>query len=126
MLDSDPVATYSYLATELDRLRLGYLHIVEGLTGPMAPPQGRARMIPLLRRQFKGAYIVNGGYDAVTGNGMIERGEADLVAFGVPFLANPDLPERFRRNASLNAPDHTTFYAGEEKGYIDYPRWGSG
>ena len=52
---------------------------------------------------------------------MIARGEADLVAFGVPFLANPDLPARYRRNAALNPPDQATFYAGEEKGYIDYP-----
>ena len=49
------------------------------------------------------------------------RGEADLVAFGVPFLANPDLPARYRSKAALNAPDQATFYAGEEKGYIDYP-----
>ena len=51
----------------------------------------------------------------------IARGEADMVAFGVPFLANPDLPVRYRSNAALNAPDQATFYAGEEKGYIDYP-----
>jgi N-ethylmaleimide reductase len=51
---------------------------------------------------------------------VIARGEADLVAFGVPFLANPDLPARYRRNAALNSPDQATFYAGEEKGYIDY------
>ena len=64
---------------------------------------------------------MNGGYDARTANAAIARGEADLVAFGVPFLANPDLPARYRSDAPLNAPDQATFYAGEEKGYIDYP-----
>jgi len=74
-----------------------------------------------LRQIFDGALIVNGGYDAEAGNAAIARGDADLVAFGVPFLANPDLPARYRRRAALNTPDQATFYAGEEKGYIDYP-----
>lgn len=121
MSDSNPVATYTYLAAELGRLRLGYLHIFEGLSGSTAPPAGGARTTPLLRKQFKGTYIVNGGYDVATASAVLDRGEADLVAFGVLFLANPDLPERFRRNASLNSPDYTTFYVGEEKGYTDYP-----
>lgn len=122
MSDSDPVATFSYLAKELSRLKLGYLHIFEALAGSTAPPAGSVRLTPVLRELFMGTYIVNGGYDAGSGNTVVERGEADLVAFGVPFLANPDLPERFRRNAPLNIPDYTTFYAGEEKGYTDYPQ----
>jgi N-ethylmaleimide reductase len=122
MSDSDPVATFSYLAKELSRLELGYLHIFEALAGSTAPPAGSVRLTPVLRELFMGTYIVNGGYDASSGNTVVERGEADLVAFGVPFLANPDLPERFRRNAPLNTPDYTTFYAGEEKGYTDYPQ----
>ena len=64
---------------------------------------------------------MNGGYSLESANAAITRGEADLVAFGVPFLANPDLPVRFRRGADLNSPDPATFYAGEEKGYVDYP-----
>jgi N-ethylmaleimide reductase len=64
---------------------------------------------------------VNGGYDAKSGNAAIASGEADLVAFGVPFLANPDLPRRYREHAPLNAADQATFYSGEERGYIDYP-----
>jgi 2,4-dienoyl-CoA reductase-like NADH-dependent reductase (Old Yellow Enzyme family) len=59
---------------------------------------------------------------AGSGNAVVGRGEADLVAFGVLILANPDLPERFRRNAPLNTPDYATFYTGEEKGYTDYPQ----
>jgi N-ethylmaleimide reductase len=74
-----------------------------------------------LRQIFDGALIVNGGYDTEAGNAAIARGDADLVAFGVPFLANPDLPARYCRRAALNTPDQATFYAGEEKGYVDYP-----
>jgi N-ethylmaleimide reductase len=121
MSDADPVETYSHLATELNGRKLGYLHIFEGLSGSTAPPDGKARLTPILRRLFNGTYIVNGGYDAESGSAVIDRGEADLVAYGVLFLTNPDLPERFRRKAFLNAPDYTTFYTGEEKGYIDYP-----
>ena len=87
----------------------------------MAAPAGTRRATPILRDVFDGALIANGGYDAHSGHAVIARGEADLVAFGVPFLANPDLPARYRRNAELNAPDRATFYSGEEKGYIDYP-----
>jgi len=121
MSDSSPVETFSYLAEQLNRLRIGYLHIGEAIAGPMAAPAGTVRITPKLRDKFSGTIIVNGGYDARSAGAAITRGEADLVAFGVPFLANPDLPVRYRQNAPLNAPDQTTFYAGEEKGYIDYP-----
>jgi N-ethylmaleimide reductase len=114
MSESDPVRTFSHLAGALDRRGIGYLHVVD----PVA--DGEKRISPLLRQVFDGTYIVNGGFDLATANAAIARG-ADLVAFGVPFLANPDLPERFRRGAALNKPEQATFYAGEEKGYIDYP-----
>ena len=65
--------------------------------------------------------MLNGGYDRETGNAALAAGEADLISFGVLFLANPDLPERFAEGAPLNAPDRETFYMGGEKGYIDYP-----
>jgi N-ethylmaleimide reductase len=119
MSDSDPVATFSYLAKELRRRGILYLHVAEPIAGPMA--DGAARVTPTLRQVFGGPVIVNGGYDRTTGDAAIASGEADLVAYGVPFLANPDLPERFRRNAPLNQPDVATFYMGEEKGYVDYP-----
>ena len=121
MSDSNPVETFSYLAEQLNRLQVGYLHIGEAIAGPMAAPAGTVRVTPILRDIFSGTVIVNGGYDAQSGNAAIARGEADLVAFGVPFLANPDLPARYRQGAPLNAPDQATFYAGEEKGYVDYP-----
>jgi N-ethylmaleimide reductase len=121
MSDSYPPETFSYLAEQLNAMRIGYLHVGEAIAGPMAAPAGTVRVTPILRDKFHGAMIVNGGYDANSGNAVIARGEADLVAFGVPFLANPDLPARYRKNASLNPPEQATFYAGEEKGYIDYP-----
>jgi N-ethylmaleimide reductase len=120
MSDSDPVATFSFIAAELSQRGVLYLHVSESVAGAAAPAEA-TRVTPVLRRIFDGALIVNGGYDAESGNAVIARGEADLVAFGVPFLANPDLPARYRRRAALNAPDQATFYAGEEKGYIDYP-----
>ena len=121
MSDSNPIETFSFIAAELSKRRLAYLHVSEAVAGPMAAAAGTRRATPVLRDTFGGALIVNGGYDARSGHAAIASGEADLVAFGVPFLANPDLPARYRRSAALNAPDQATFYAGEEKGYIDYP-----
>jgi N-ethylmaleimide reductase len=126
MSDSDPITTFSYLADELSRLGLAYLHVTEGVAGPMAPPPGVPLAAPVLRQRFAGALILNGGYDEDSGNAAIAQGRADLVAFGVPFLANPDLPDRYARHAGLNAPDQATFYAGEEKGYVDYPALAGG
>jgi N-ethylmaleimide reductase len=120
MSDSDPIATFGYIAKELGKLGLGYLHVSEAIAGPMKV-DGTVRATPVIRQAFDGTLIVNGGYDAVTAEAAIARGEADLVAFGVPFLANPDLPLRYRKRAPLNTPDATTFYAGEAKGYTDYP-----
>jgi N-ethylmaleimide reductase len=120
MHDSNPRETFSYLAKELNNLGLGYLHMIERVGEPMlvAPEE---RFASTIRQIFRGALILNGGYDARKGNEAIRKGEADLISFGVPFLANPDLPERFKRNAPLNLPDSETYYAGEETGYIDYP-----
>lgn len=124
MSDSTPIETFSYLAEQLDRMGLSYLHVTEGIAGPDAPPPGVERIAPHLRRVFSRSLILNGGYDAEQGEAAIASGEADLVSYGVPFLANPDLPERFRRDAALNVPHHATFYApqvDEKVGYIDYP-----
>jgi N-ethylmaleimide reductase len=119
--DSNPIETCVYLAEQLSQLELGYLHVTENPTGPVAPPEGAVRITPLLREKFKGPLIVNGSYDARTGTEAVERGAADLVSYGVPFVANPDLPERYKLGGPLNAADPATFYGGAEKGYIDYP-----
>ncbi|XXF80722.1 alkene reductase [Myxococcaceae bacterium GXIMD 01537] len=120
MKDSTPAETFTHMARELNRLGLGYLHVTENVSGN-AVPDPEQRITPLLRKVFQGALIVNGGYDAQAGEAAVARGEAEFVAYGVPFLANPDLPERFRRGAPLNPPDAATFFSGEEKGFTDYP-----
>ena len=99
--DSNPKATFGYLARELDKLGLGYLHVAEAVTGPMAPPEGVERLAPHLRETFHNTLILNGGYDAASGERALAGDEGDLISYGVPFLASPDLPERFRRNARI-------------------------
>ncbi|WAS96774.1 alkene reductase [Nannocystis punicea] len=121
MSDSAPKETFTYLTKELNARKLGYLHLMEPLGGLLPPARAEDRLGPLLRTLFHQTLMVNGGYDAQTGNRVIESREADLVAYGVPFVANPDLPERFRVHAPLSAPDFATFYAGEDRGYVDYP-----
>ena len=120
MSDSNPSETFSYFAKKLNNLKLGYLHMIERVGEPMlvAPEE---RFASSIREIFKGTFILNGGYDAEKGNDAIRKGEADLISYGTLFLVNPDLPERFKRNAPLNEPDIKTFYTGEERGYIDYP-----
>ena len=117
MGDSDPIALYTHLAKELDKRPLAYVHLSEALS---ADPK-TLRATPAIRAAYKGSLIVNGGYTAETAERDIAAGEGDLVAFGVPYLANPDLVERFQTGAVLNAPDVSTFYGGAEKGYTDYP-----
>jgi N-ethylmaleimide reductase len=114
MSDSNPEATFSYLTEQLSQRGIGYLHVVDPLVD-------KKRISPLLRQKFAGTYIANGGFDADAAEKAIVNKEADLVAFGVPFLANPDLPVRYRKKAALNVPDQNTFYQGEAKGYTDYP-----
>lgn len=121
MSDSNPIATFSYLVEQLSAMGIVYLHHKEDIAQPPALPADNIRLIALLRRLFKGAYMLNSGYYALSGNAVIGWGQADLVAFGKPFIANPDLVTRFKKNAPLNVPDTATFYAGEEKGYLDYP-----
>lgn len=121
MSDSNPVATFSYLAEALNALGLGYLHVVEPVAGRNAPPPHVTRVTPVLREKFRGTFIVNGGYDLQSAEQALVSGAADLVSFGVPYIANPDLPERLAKGASLNTPDPATFFQGEERGYTDYP-----
>jgi N-ethylmaleimide reductase len=114
--DSDPQATFDYVATQLGVRGLSYLHVYQA---GVAPFDWRR-----LRKAFGGTFIVNGGYDRAQAEAALEIGAADLIAFGVPFLANPDLVERLKRNAPLNPPDPSTFYEGGPKGYTDYPTLG--
>lgn len=120
MRDSNPIATFSYATQALNGYQLAYLHILEALPGHMLAAAGE-RVSPYLRNLFNGPLMINGGYDAESGGDAIANHDADLVAFGVPFIANPDLPERFKRQASLNEPDPSTFYSSGAQGYTDYP-----
>lgn len=124
MRDSNPEATFSYAVEQLNRFGLAYLHVTEmGKDAPGAA--GPAFDLGKLRRIWKGVCMTNGGYDLARANAALARGEADMVAFGVLFLANPDLPLRFARGAPLNTPDQATFYGGNAQGYTDYPFMGA-
>lgn len=121
MHDSDRPATFGHAVRCLDAFGLAYLHLLDPL--PSSPFDNPAvpRLAPTLRPLFRGPVIVNGAFDRESAHAALARGEADLVAFGIPFLANPDLPERLRRRAPLNDPLRATFYGGDARGYTDYP-----
>jgi N-ethylmaleimide reductase len=117
--DSNPQPLFDYIVDHLNALKLVYIHVIEGATGG---PRDVAPFNYLsLRKRFKGAYVANNGYDFELANKVLAAGEADLIAFGKLFIANPDLVERLKLGAPLNAPDKATFYGGDAKGYTDYP-----
>jgi N-ethylmaleimide reductase len=108
---------------KLNALNLAYLHVTAmGSDTPGAA--GPAFDLGKLRKLWNGVYIANGAYDKARGNAAIAAGDADAVAFGVPFLANPDLVARLRAGAELNVPDMNAFYGGDTHGYTDYPAMG--
>lgn len=113
MYDSDHLATFGYVAKELGKRKLAFLCAREFV--------GKDRIGPQLKKLFGGVYIDNEGFTKETAEKVIEAGDADAIAFGKLFIANPDLPERFAKNAPLNTPDPPTFYATGPKGYTDYP-----
>lgn len=118
--DSDPAANYGYIVGQLDKRGLAYLHMVEQAPGAETDAT-QADIMKQLRAKWSGFYIVNGGYDGDTAAKAVAEGHADAVAFGRLFIANPDLPQRLRLNATLNEGDGGTYYGGGAEGYIDYP-----
>jgi len=120
MADRDAAATFGRLAERLSPLGLAYLHVVEGLPGSMMHTPGE-RVSPLLRKAFRGAFVANGGYDAAKAAAALAAGEADAVAFGVPFLCTPDFVARTQVGKPINRPDFATLYTPGAKGYTDYP-----
>lgn len=117
MRDSDPVALASFVATELDRRGIAYLHLMRAdflgaQSGDVVTP---------VRRAFRGNLVLNMGFTPAEAAEAVAAGTADAIAFGTSFLANPDLPARIRAGAALNAPDPSTFYSPGPKGYTDYP-----
>lgn len=116
---SDPQPQYDYIVDQLSALGIVYLHVVEGATG------GPRDVAPFdfdgLRRRFNGTYLANNGYDLQLASARVSEGKADLVAFGRPFISNPDLVERLKRGAALAALNPVTLYGGGAEGYTDYP-----
>jgi N-ethylmaleimide reductase len=123
MSDSDPPATFGYVATQLDRLGIAYLHVVEPrVKGTEEISRDQAPIAAQhLRQKFSRTLIAAGGFNRDSAEAIVASGDADLVAFGRHFISNPDLPERLRRGLPLNRYDRTTFYGGDARGYVDYP-----
>jgi N-ethylmaleimide reductase len=113
IVDANPQETYTYLVKQLCDLQLAYLHVA--LFGAKFDYHGA------LRPLFDGSYLIGSGQTKESAESLINEGKADAAVFGSTFLANPDLPERFRVGAELNTPDKNTFYAPGAEGYIDYP-----
>jgi N-ethylmaleimide reductase len=125
MSDSNPDALFGYAAEQLNRFGLAYLHLIEPrivgstLRADGLPPVAAHQ----LRRIFKGPIIATGGFERDSAEEIVDKGDADLVAFGRHFAANPDLVERLTRGLPLSPHDRSTFYGGDERGYTDYPRY---
>ena len=113
MGDSNPAATFGYVARELGKRKIAFLFARESL--------GDNRLGPQLKAEFGGPFIANEKFSLESAQAVLEAGEADAVAWGQLFIANPDLPRRFELNAPLNAPNPSTYYARGETGYTDYP-----
>ncbi len=121
-LDSDPQALFSYVVDQLAPLGLAYLHVIEGETGgARVPADAKPFDYAALHRRFPGAWMVNNGFSYGEALETVAGGKADLVAFGRPFISNPDLVRRLRNDAPLNELQADKLYGGGAEGYIDYP-----
>jgi N-ethylmaleimide reductase len=125
VIDADPQPLFEHVVRQLGPMGLAYVHVIEGATGGPRELADRPFDYPALRAAWRaaggqGAWMVNNGYDLALARHALVNG-ADLVAFGKPFIANPDLVERLRRGGPFNTPDRKTFYGGDEQGYTDYP-----
>jgi N-ethylmaleimide reductase len=125
MNDSDTQALFDHAAAELGKRGLAYMHLVEPRADQNSDVNALDPNAPDAAQTFRGAFggpvISAGGYTRETAERAVAEGRADAIAFGRLFIANPDLPERFRRDAALNRYDRPTFYGGDARGYTDYP-----
>jgi len=119
MTETNAQDLYNYLVEKLNQFNLAYLHVVEHF-GERSAEEFEFDFVAL-RQLFNGAYIANGGYSGESAEQSLSNGHSDFVAFGAPFIANPDLPARIKLGAALNPADPNTFYGGDAKGYTDYP-----
>jgi N-ethylmaleimide reductase len=123
MYDSDPRALFGYVAEQLNRFGLAYLHVIEPrVKGNVVVAEGQGPMAAAqLRQIFKGSLVAAGGFEPDTAEAVVRAGDADAVAFGRHFIANPDLPTRIRHGYPLARHDRDTFYTFDARGYTDYP-----
>jgi N-ethylmaleimide reductase len=118
----DPAATYNCLIGEMNKLDFAHVEIMRR-SAQFPPPENYVceNEIEFFGRKIRQTLIANGGYDKASAEAEIEKGIAALISFGTLYIANPDLPERFEKNAGLGKPDRKTMFGGGEQGYIDYP-----
>ncbi len=121
MTDSNPVGTFTYMIERLNDFNFAYLHLVEPTLPVDHLPQYKKEVAQYFRQFYNGTLISCGGYTLDKAENALQEKQADLIAFGVPYISNPDLVERFIQRVALNEADPATFYTGGEKGYIDYP-----
>ncbi len=120
LTDSDPVALVTAVAQRAEQAHIAYVHMIQPVAGVMFAP-GQPQLAPVIRAHYHGALILNGGHTGETAEATLQAGTADAIAFGVPFLANPDLPARIAAGAALNPPQFDKLYGGGAEGYTDYP-----
>lgn len=118
MSDSDPITTFTAVARAMDEIGLAYIHVIE-------PADSALRVLPSIRNVYQGTLIVAGGYNKESASEVLATGDADMVAFGMPFISNPDLPHRFANDFPIAPSDRATYYGGTDKGYTDYPTYGA-
>ncbi|MEN9994523.1 MAG: hypothetical protein RL762_1180 [Bacteroidota bacterium] len=121
MIDSDPTALYQHLLSELDKLPLAYVQLMNAMFPTDKLPQYPRDVLGVFSPATKHLIMANGGYTRDSGEAELEKGSAALISYGSLFISNPDLPKRFELNAALNEPDRATMYGGQDQGYIDYP-----
>ena len=124
MRDQAPLATFRYALQELNRLHLAYAHVITSTPDDLRHGAVAVSLMAL-RHEFQGPFVVANGFTRATATQALVENVADAVAFGRLFIANPDLPGRFRVKGPLNTPDEGTFYGGNAIGYTDYPALGT-
>jgi N-ethylmaleimide reductase len=121
-MDEDTIPTFEYLIKKLNDYNLAYVHLSEPFSDVSEIPYAVTEIAKHFRPLYNGTLMINTAFDQEKGNKVIEEGLADLVAYGKPYISNPDLVERFENNLDLAAWDDDTFYTTGAKGYTDYPK----
>ncbi|NJB35695.1 alkene reductase [Croceivirga sp. JEA036] len=122
-VDEETIPTFEYIINRLSKYNLAYVHLSEPFTDVSDVPFAVTQIAKHFRPIYSGNLIINAGFDQEKGNEVIETGEADMVAFGKPYISNPDLVDRFKHNIALADWDKDTFYTQGKEGYLDYPTY---